>query len=712
MAESARWKSGNIISFTEDVPAEESDRLSIRPLGSGQEVGRSCHMLEFKGKKVMLDCGIHPGLSGMDALPFVDHIDAEEIDLLLVSHFHLDHCGALPWFLQRTTFRGRCFMTHASKAIYRWLLSDYIKVSDISATGDQLLYSEADLESSMDRIETLNFHEEKDVNGVRFWAYHAGHVLGAAMFMIEIAGVKILYTGDFSREEDRHLMKAEIPSIRPDILIMESTYGTHIHEKREERENRFTGVVHDIVTRGGRCLIPVFALGRAQELLLILDEFWQEHPELHEIPIYYASSLAKKCMAVYQTYINAMNETIRKQIAVSNPFQFKHITSLRRLDHFDDLGPCVIMASPGMMQTGLSRALFEMWCTDSKNGVIIAGYCVEGTLAKTVLSEPEEITTLSGTKLPLRMSIDYVSFSAHADYRQISEFVRALKPPEIILVHGEVNEMTRLKVALNREYEDDPETKIRIHTPKNIQEVMLHFHGEKMAKVMGKLAEAPPTEGHQVSGVIVKKNFTYHILHPDDLHKYTNLTQSRVIQRQCMTYKKGSFDLLHQLLNQLSGSTLLLRRDKAANGMILRASLRVYDAVTVEYEPGMITLEWEASPAHDMYADGILVTILQVETSLSEEEKLMLASDEVVPTRIRPERFKQCLIETLQDMYGSECVPKVFGEDEIPITVDDKEAVLNLKDMKVNCDSDLELESLLQVTVSNLYHALMPGEIK
>jgi cleavage and polyadenylation specificity factor subunit 3 len=126
----------------------------------------------------------------------------------------------------------------------------------------------------------------------------------------------------------------------------------------------------------------VFALGRAQELLLILDEYWASHPELHDIPIYYASSLAKKCMAVYQTYIGAMNENIRRQIAISNPFVFKHISNLKSIDQFDDVGPCVIMASPGMMQSGLSRQLFEAWCTDKRNGVIVAGYCVEGTLAK------------------------------------------------------------------------------------------------------------------------------------------------------------------------------------------------------------------------------------------------------------------------------------------------------------------------------------------
>jgi cleavage and polyadenylation specificity factor subunit 3 len=111
--------------------------------------------------------------------------------------------------------------------------------------------------------------------------------------------------------------------------------------------------VQDIVQRDGRCLIPVFALGGAQELLLILDEYWQSHPELHNIPIYYASSLAKKCMAVYQTYINMMNRKIRKQFAISNPFIFKHVSNLKNVDNFDDVGPCVMMASPGLLQVSV-----------------------------------------------------------------------------------------------------------------------------------------------------------------------------------------------------------------------------------------------------------------------------------------------------------------------------------------------------------------------
>ncbi|XP_063239333.1 cleavage and polyadenylation specificity factor 73 [Bacillus rossius redtenbacheri] len=671
------------------VPAEESDLLLIRPLGAGQEVGRSCIMIEFKGKKIMLDCGIHPGLSGMDALPFVDLVEADEIDLLLISHFHLDHCGALPWFLQRTSFKGRCFMTHATKAIYRWLLSDYIKVSNIST--EQMLYTEADLETSMDKIETINFHEEKDVCGIKFWAYNAGHVLGAAMFMIEIAGVKILYTGDFSRQEDRHLMAAEIPNVRPDVLITESTYGTHIHEKREEREARFTTLVHDIVNRGGRCLIPVFALGRAQELLLILDEYWSLHPELYDIPIYYASSLAKKCMAVYQTYVNAMNDKIRRQIAINNPFVFKHISNLKGIDHFDDIGPCVVMASPGMMQSGLSRELFETWCTDAKNGVIIAGYCVEGTLAKAVLSEPEEIATASGQKLPLKMSVDYISFSAHTDYQQTSEFVRQLKPPHVVLVHGEQNEMGRLKAALQREYEDDPDTRMEVHNPRNTAAVELYFRGEKTAKVMGALAVDRPRPGHRLSGVLVRRNFNYHMLAPCDLSKYTDMSMSQVVQRQSVHYS-GTLQILKYMLTLVAGPLEPAEERK----------FRAFQCIDVSVEGKVVTLEWVATPVNDMFADAVLAAVLQAE--------IIDSPPSFFPVQSKMDRmhFKECLIEMLQEIFGEDSVPKIFKGEKLYVTVDGKKANIDLLNLDVTCEEDETFQQIVQTAVTKLYQSLSP----
>ena len=215
-------------------------------------------------------------------------------------------------------------MTHATRAVMRLLLSDYIRLlpsgdgrkqGGEGSGGRDGLYDEADLANCCDKVELVDFHQVVEHNGIRFWSYNAGHVLGAAMFYIEIGGVRLLYTGDYSMEEDRHLVPAEVPSLEPHVLIMESTYGTQKHESRDVREALFTSTIERIVQRGGRCLIPAFALGRAQELLLILDEYWKEREDLHRIPVFYASKMATRALRVYQTYINMMNQHVRSGVS-------------------------------------------------------------------------------------------------------------------------------------------------------------------------------------------------------------------------------------------------------------------------------------------------------------------------------------------------------------------------------------------------------------
>eukprot|EP00761_Pharyngomonas_kirbyi_P004737 gb/GECH01004742.1/.p1 GENE.gb/GECH01004742.1/~~gb/GECH01004742.1/.p1 ORF type:complete len:803 (+),score=185.02 gb/GECH01004742.1/:1-2409(+) len=500
------------------------DIMTVQPLGAGCEVGRSAVVISFKGKTVMMDCGVHPAFSGMDSLPFFDFTDPAEIDLLLVTHFHLDHCGSVPYFMEHTDFNGRVFMTHPTKAIYNMILRDFVKVSNASV--DEILFDEHDLQQSMEKIEAIDYHQELEHKGIKFWCYNAGHVLGAAMFMIEIAGVTVLYTGDFSCKPDRHLLGAEIPSVSPDVLIAEATYGIKVHESRIERENRFTSFVHQVVSRGGRCLIPVFALGRAQELLLILDEYWEKRPDLQSIPIYYASSLAKKCMTVFQAYINMMNEKIRKQFDVSNPFVFKHISNLRGMEDFHDSGPCVVMASPGMLQSGLSRELFELWCDHDKNGVIIPGYCVEGTLAKTIMSEPEEVMLMNGTMKPRRLSVRYVSFSAHSDYEQTSEFVELTRPKHITLVHGDQSNVHKLKQALEHRFDW-----VKVYTPRNTETQQIPFKTQKKAKVVGSIAAEEPVENGTINGLMVQRNFRSMIMAPNDLSNFTELTLAQIRQR-------------------------------------------------------------------------------------------------------------------------------------------------------------------------------------
>ncbi|KAK5781205.1 cleavage polyadenylation factor subunit YSH1 PWA37_002138 [Arxiozyma heterogenica] len=470
-------------------------------LGGGNEVGRSCHILQYKGKTIMLDAGIHPAHKGMASLPFYDDFDLETVDILLISHFHLDHAASLPYVMQRTPFKGRVFMTHPTKAIYRWLLRDFVRVTSIGAdptSDEESLYTDEDLVESFDKIEAIDYHSTIEVNGIKFTAFHAGHVLGAAMFQIEIAGLKILFTGDYSREVDRHLNSAEVPPQPSDVLIVESTFGTATHEPRLHREKKLTQLIHSTVGKGGRVLMPVFALGRAQELMLVLEEYWQNHSEElgnGQVPIYYASDLARKCMSVYQTYVNMMNDDIRKKFRNSqtNPFIFKNIAYLKNLDDFEDFGPSVMLASPGMLQSGISRDLLEKWCPEEKNLILITGYSVEGTMAKYIILEPDTIPSVNNPEIsiPRRCQVEEISFAAHVDFQENLEFIEKIHASNIILVHGESNPMGRLKSALLSNFSSlkGTENEVHVYNPRNSVEVNIEFKGIKIAKAIGNIVD-------------------------------------------------------------------------------------------------------------------------------------------------------------------------------------------------------------------------------
>lgn len=378
-------------------------------------------------------------------------------------------------------------MTHPTKAVLKWLLADFIRVSDLGSDTGTQLYTERDLATCMERIETVDYHSTMEIEGIRFTPYHAGHVLGAAMYLIEIAGVRLLFTGDYSREEDRHLHVAEPPREQPDVMITESTYGTATHEPRLEKETRLMSLITRTVSRGGRVLMPQFALGNAQELLLLLDEYWIANPNLHHIPIYYASSLGRKNLAIYQTYVNMMNDRIRKAFMTSgNPFVFRHVNNLRSLDSFEDIGPSVVIATPGMLQNGMSRILLERWCPDPKNLLLLTGYSVEGTMAKQITNAPPEITTMSGQRIPRRMGVEEISFAAHVDYVQNRDFIDLVNPNFIILVHGEYNNMARLKSALlsrNIQQVKDGGKEVKVYNPRNCEPIEIPFKGDKAARV-------------------------------------------------------------------------------------------------------------------------------------------------------------------------------------------------------------------------------------
>lgn len=645
------------------------DVMTFTPLGSGQEVGRSCHVLEFRDTTIMLDCGIHPGYEGMNGLPFLDRVEPEQIDILLITHFHLDHAASLPYWTERTGFRGRIFMTHPTKAVLRLLLGDYLRLLQMkNAKPEDVLYTESELQSCIEKIELIDFHQTVTVKGLSFYALNAGHVLGACMYWLEIGGRSLLYTGDYSMEDDRHLMAAEIPPKKPDVLVVEATYGVQVHASKKEREARFTGTIERVVTRGGRCLIPVFALGRAQELLLILDEYWQANPHLQKVPIYYASKMASRALRVYQTYSNMMNARIRAQMDVANPFHFNYIQNLKSIDvhNFDDSGPSVVFASPGMLQSGVSRQLFDRWATDPKNGVLIAGYAVEHTLAKEIMNQPKEVVTLEGRRQPLNCLVDYVSFSAHVDFVQNRSFITQVDPKHIILVHGQKDEMGRLKSALLLQYRRLAESKRpTITMPPNLQEVKLKFARRRSAKVMGSLAdrEYEPQDGEDVKGIIVTQNFSSKIVSPTDLSTYTPLRLGSISSKLHVPFA-GSVDTLMLFLNEMFMGVTQEEIDVDAGGKETVFGLNEDQIkVTLGKTKGVATVSWEASPANDVIADAVVALVMHAQSSTasirltSKPCRHPRAAEEEPPSKIARDESTtstsrlQLIAHTLKDQF-------------------------------------------------------------
>ncbi|KAJ5088472.1 Endoribonuclease ysh1 [Penicillium angulare] len=656
----------------DDEPVDPSDELAFYCLGGGNEVGRSCHIIQYKGKTVMLDAGMHPAKEGFSALPFFDEFDLSTVDILLISHFHVDHSSALPYVLSKTNFKGRVFMTHATKAIYKWLIQDNVRVSNTSSSSDQrtTLYTERDHLSTLPLIETIDFNTTHTINSIRITPFPAGHVLGAAMFLVSIAGLNILFTGDYSREEDRHLIPAEVPKgIKIDVLITESTFGISSNPPRLEREAALMKSITGVLNRGGRVLMPVFALGRAQELLLILEEYWERHPELQKVPIYYIGNMARRCMVVYQTYIGAMNDNIKRlfrqrmaeaeasgdKSITAGPWDFRFVRSLRSLERFDDVGGCVMIASPGMLQTGTSRELLERWAPSERNGVVMTGYSVEGTMAKQLLNEPDQIPAVMSkgsavqgrgrvpggndedqkVMIPRRCTIDEISFAAHVDGVENRNFIEEVAAPVVILVHGEKHQMMRLKsklLSLNA----DKTVKVKVYTPANCDEVRIPFKKDKIAKVVGKLAQvAPPTEqddGQLMAGVLVQNGFDLSLMAPDDLREYAGLTTTTITCKQHLTLSSASMDLIKWALEGTFGAIEKIGatkdKNKAVNGdagetadeeipMGETQAYLVMGCVILRHHPRTheVELEWEGNMMNDGVADAVMAVLLTVESS-------------------------------------------------------------------------------------------------
>lgn len=495
------------------------------------------------------------------------------------------------------------------------------------------------------------------------------------MFLINIAGLNIFFTGDYSREQDRHLVAAAVPQNvgKIDVLITESTFGISNAPPRTERETALLKSISGILNRGGKVLMPVFALGRAQELLLILEDYWQRHPDLQKIPIYYTGNTARKCMVVYQTYINAMNDNIKRIFrermaeaeAAGNtkgvsagPWDFRFVRSLRNLERFDDMGGCVMLASPGMLQSGMSRVLLERWAPDQRNGVVMTGYNVEGTMARTILQEPDVIPAImsgggsgnqyTGRKgkdddavmIPRRCTVEEFQFAAHVTGVENVEFIEEMAAPHIILVHGERSQAARLRSKL-LDLNSRRSGTTKVYSPENGTEVRIPFRKDKLAKVVGKLAQIPPpkttdeADSRILNGVLVQNGFKLSLMAPEDLREYAGLTTTTILCKQHITLAAAGIDLIKWALESTFGAIEEIAPPKAeSNEQIIDSGKEEKDAdeellmeqpraflimgcitLTWSGREKQIELEWEGNTMNDGIADAVMAVLMTVESS-------------------------------------------------------------------------------------------------
>jgi integrator complex subunit 11 len=279
------------------------------------------------------------------------------------------------------------------------------------------------------------------------------------MYHVEFEGLSAMYTGDYNSYADRHLGAACAPRLKPNILLTETTYATTIRDTKRDRERSMLHLITETVERGGKVLIPVFALGRAQELAVLLETYWKRTDS--NVPIYFSAGLIEKANFFYRLFADWQNEKIQQEFAQGdNVFEFKKVKpfdkSLIRADT-----PYVLFATPGMLHSGTSVQVFKEWCGDERNTLIIPGYCVEGTLGNRLLKGAKEVT-IDKKVYEVKMSIQNVSFSAHADAKGIINLLRNVDPDEIVFVHGDKHKMTVFKPLVEQQL------KRNVHMPANL----------------------------------------------------------------------------------------------------------------------------------------------------------------------------------------------------------------------------------------------------
>jgi KH/beta-lactamase-domain protein len=426
------------------------EEISLFCLGGVKQVGRSCFMVITSESKIMLDCGINPGdISGLSAYPRIDwfNFDLDEIDAVVLSHAHIDHQGFLPT-LFKYRYKGPVYCTEPTLPLMALLQHDSVKIA--RNNGSYLPYEARDVNEVIRHCITLPYGKPTDVSpDVTITLNNAGHIMGSATVHINISGVhNILYSGDYKYARTQLLDSAVSIYPRVETLITESTYGnsTDIMPDQSTVYRTFTESVNQTLSGGGKVLIPVPAVGRAQEIMLVIDREMREG-RLIEAPIF-IEGMISEASAIHMSYAHYLGYDVRKSVSQGvNPFQSEYFTAVngygRRDEVLNDENPSIIMATSGMLEGGPSVEYFKEIAPNSLNKIMFVSYQINGTLGRRVIDGRITEASMLDEKgklkvIPVRCSTQKIDgFSGHSDFNQILSFVSRVRPKRVLVNHGE-----------------------------------------------------------------------------------------------------------------------------------------------------------------------------------------------------------------------------------------------------------------------------------
>lgn len=438
-----------------------SSKAQLRFLGAAKTVTGSKYLLTARGKNILIDCGLFQGLKNLRLQnwePFP--IDPKTIDAVILTHAHIDHSGYIPRLIKEG-FRGRIYCTAGTLALCRILLPDtgylqeeeaeYFNRKKISKHNPALpLFTREEAEASIRRFVPRGFHEDFEaVEGIHVRFLYAGHIMGAAMAVVTVDGIKIGFSGDVGRPNDPVLNPPDaMPAV--DYLLVESTYGDRLHPNTDPMGD-IESIVNQTAARKGVVVVPAFAVGRAQTLIYYLTQLRQQG-RIPEIPIYLNSPMATSVTDLLFQFRSlhklseAECEKMRQGIRIVKSAEESKMLNLRH-------GPMVIISASGMATGGRILHHLRQFAPDPNNTILLAGFQAAGTRGQALESGAREIK-IFGEFVPVHATVTSVeNLSAHADYREITAWLTKsnISPKKTFVVHGEATSAAALAAHLSKE---------------------------------------------------------------------------------------------------------------------------------------------------------------------------------------------------------------------------------------------------------------------